>query len=144
MIYIDTSVIVKLYIKEKYSHSVSEWVKKNNESIPLTSFIELEFTNALKLKQFRNEINRDDFHNIILKFQDHEKIGIYYRPPMDWIGVFAHAFDLSKKYTGDIGSRSLDILHVASALFLNTDKILTFDERQAQLASKVGFKLEKC
>lgn len=144
MIYIDTSVIVKLYIKETDSLAVSEWIRNNNEPIPLTSLIELEFINALKLKQFRNEISKEDFEKINLKLREHETRGVYYRPPMDWIGVFNDAFALSKNHTPNIGSRSLDILHVASALFLKTDRILTFDERQAQLSSIVGLKIEKC
>jgi predicted nucleic acid-binding protein len=144
MIYVDTSAIVKLYIKETDSLSISEWLKNNNEPIPLTSLIELELINALKLKQFRKEISNEDFEKINLKLREHEERGVYYRPSMDWIGVFNYAFDLSKKHTANIGSRSLDILHVASALFLKKDIILTFDERQAQLSSVAGLKIEKC
>ena len=144
MIYIDTSAILKLYIKEVDSISVSEWIKKNNEPLPLTSLIELEFINALKLKHFRNEMTSDDFDKIILMFREHETRGVYFRPVIDWTDVYTQAFDLSKKYTGDIGSRSLDILHVASVLFLKIERILTFDERQARLSSLVGLKLEKC
>lgn len=144
MIYIDTSAVVKLYIKETDSPAVSEWIRNNNEPIPLTGLIELELINALKLKQFRNEISKEDFEKIILKLKEHETRGVYYRPPMDWTAVFNYAFDLSKNNTPNIGSRSLDILHVASALFLKTDGILTFDERQAQLSAMAGLKIEKC
>ena len=144
MVYIDTSAIVKLYIRESDSRSLSEWIKKNNEPLPLTSLIELEFINALKLKQFRNEIGREDFNSILLKLQEHEKKGVYYRPPMDWTVVFSHAHDLSKNHTAEIGSRSLDILHIASALFLKIEKVLTYDEKQAQLALLAGLKTEKC
>ena len=56
MIYMDTSALVKLYIKEPGSEQVSEWLKVRNEPIPLTGLIELEFKNALKLKQFKRRI----------------------------------------------------------------------------------------
>ncbi|MGD8442376.1 MAG: hypothetical protein PVI94_02700, partial [Desulfobacterales bacterium] len=56
MVYVDTSVIVKLYIKEEYSQESSSWLKENDEAIPLTSFHELELINAIHLKQFRTEI----------------------------------------------------------------------------------------
>jgi predicted nucleic acid-binding protein len=36
MIYVDTSVIVKLYIREEHSREASEWLRKNNEAIPLS------------------------------------------------------------------------------------------------------------
>ena len=55
MLYVDTSIIVKLYIREKYSREASNWLKANNEAVPLTSFHELEFINAMHLKRFRRE-----------------------------------------------------------------------------------------
>ena len=56
MIYVDTSVIVKLYVKEKHSLNASNWLKENNEAIPITTFHELEFNNAIKLKALQAEI----------------------------------------------------------------------------------------
>ena len=52
MVYVDTSMIVKLYVKEEYSRDTSNWLKENDEAIPLTSFHELELINAIHLKQF--------------------------------------------------------------------------------------------
>lgn len=46
MVYVDTSAIVKLYVREEYLRGVSEWVRTRNESIPLTPRHELEFINA--------------------------------------------------------------------------------------------------
>ena len=65
MLYVDTSVIVKLYFKEEYSQAVSIWLKSNDEAIPLTSFHELELTNAIHLKQFRTEITPDETRLIL-------------------------------------------------------------------------------
>lgn len=52
------------------------------------------------------------------------------------------AVELSRKHTGPIGSKSLDILHVASAMAMATDHFLTFDDRQARLAALAGLKVE--
>ncbi len=38
MIYLDTSMIVKLYVREAHSREVSEWLQDNDEAIPLTLF----------------------------------------------------------------------------------------------------------
>ena len=141
MIYVDTSAIVKLYIKESDSLSVSEWIKKNNQSIPLTSLIELEFITALKLKQFRHEIQSHDFDKTLIMLREHENKGVYYRPVMDWLHIFTQALSLSNNHTSNIGSRSLDILHISSAIFLEMEGILTFDERQAQLSTIAGLKI---
>ena len=142
MVYVDTSVIVKLYIKEEYSQESSNWLKENNEAIPLTSFHELELINAIHLKQFRAEITSDETRLILSRFEEHEKSGIYYRPQLDWSAIFINAIDLSKKHSASIGSRSLDILHVASALSINADRFLTLDDRQTRLAALTGLKME--
>jgi len=138
VVYVDTSVIVKLYFKEEYSRDTSNWLKENNEAIPLTSFHELELKNAIHLKQFRAEITLDETRLIMSRFEEHEKSGIYYRPQLDWSAIVIHAIDLSKKHSASIGSRSLDILHVASALSINADRLLTLDDRQTKLARSPG------
>ncbi len=142
MVYVDTSVIVKLYIKEEYSRDASVWLKKNNEAIPLTSFHELELINTIQLKQFRSEITLDEARLIMSRFEEHEISGIYYRPQLNWSAIFIHAIDLSKKHSSSIGSRSLDILHVASALSISADRFLTVDDRQTRLAALAGMKIE--
>jgi predicted nucleic acid-binding protein len=139
---VDTSVIVKLYVKEEYSWDTSNWLKENNEAIPLTSFHELELINAIHLKQFRTEITLDESRLIMSRFEEHEKSGIYYRPQLDWSAIFIHAIDLSKKHSASIGSRSLDILHVASALSIIADRFLTLDVRQTRLGTLAGLKIE--
>jgi predicted nucleic acid-binding protein len=141
MVYVDTSVIVKLYIREELSREASNWIKKNNEALPLTRLHELEFTNAIQLKQFRSEITEDETLRIMTKFKEHENKGIYYRPQLDWSEIFNYSVDLSKKHTATIGARSLDILHVASALSIKAEKFLTVDGRQSELATRAGLKI---
>jgi predicted nucleic acid-binding protein len=141
VVYVDTSIIVKLYIKEKYSRDASTWLKANNEAVPLTSFHELEFFNAIHLKLFRNETTPQTIQRIKASFEEHEKGGIYYRPPLDWPAVFIHATELSKKHSASLGSRALDILHVASALSIHADRFLTLDDRQSKLAALAGLEI---
>ncbi len=144
MIYIDTSIIVKLYIKEELSFEASNWVKKNNEAIPLTGIHELEFTNAIYLKQFRSEIADEQVQFVLSKFHTHQKEGVYYRPMLDWADAIAFAVNLAQTHTKNIGSKSLDILHVASALAIKANRFLTLDVRQEGLAEAAGLKIESC
>ena len=53
------------------------------------------------------------------------------------------AIELARNHTMYIGSRSLDVLHVASAIAITTDHFLTFDDRQARLAALAGLKVER-
>ncbi|MFV9690659.1 MAG: type II toxin-antitoxin system VapC family toxin [Desulfobacteria bacterium] len=142
MLYVDTSVIVKLYIREEHSLDVSNWLKENNEAIPLTTFHELEFNNAINLKKFRTEITTDEIRFIMAKFAEHESKGVFYRPQTSWTDTFKYAVDLSRKHTSKTGSRVLDILHVASALLIKADRFLTFDARQSKLAALSGISIE--
>jgi len=77
------------------------------------------------------------------KFYEHESKGIYYRPQLSWAEIFRYAIDLSKNHTKNTGSRSLDILHVASALSMKAGRFLTLDTRQSKLASLAGLKIVK-
>ncbi len=142
MVYLDTSVLVKLYFREEYSRETETWVKANNQAIPLTRFHELEFMNAVQLKQFRGEIGENEAGIVISKIDAHERRGVYYRPQMEWPHVLNLAVGLSKNFSNKHGSRSLDILHVASALCLEADRFLTLDRRQTELARSAGLVLE--
>lgn len=143
MAYIDTSVIVKLYSLEAHSLEVAKWIRKNNEAIPLTNLHELEFTNAICLKQFRGELSSDKANQILSRFEEHKKEGIYYHPKLNWADIWSASLDFSKNHTGISGSRSLDILHVASAIILKFNRFVTLDVRQADLAKRTGLKVIK-
>lgn len=143
MLYVDTSVIVKLYFREEYSLDASNWLRNNDEAIPLTSFHELEFNNAVYLKRFRAEITEKEVALILSRFDEHQRKGIYYRPQLHWTEIFSYALDLSKQHTRKTGARSLDILHVASALSMKADRFITFDDRQSNLAFLAELKIDR-
>ena len=142
MVYVDTSVIMKLYIREELSREASDWLRKNDEAIPLTPFHDLEFTNAVNLKLFRKEMTAAEAGIVFEKFNEHELEGIYHRPSINWPDVFLRGVNLSKVHTPGIGSRSLDIVHVALALSMGANRFFTFDARQSRLALAGGLRVE--
>ena len=141
MLYVDTSALVKLYIRETLSKEIADFLKRRNQPVPLTRFHELEFSNALRLKCYRAELAETEAEGILSRFKSHEEAGIYIRPPLEWPIVFDFALHLSARHTKTIGTRSLDILHVASALAIQAGSFLTLDERQADLAHSSGLKV---
>jgi hypothetical protein len=44
------------------------------------------------------------------------------------------AAQLAEKYTGSLGTRTLDLLHLAAANLLGARQLLSFDEQQRQAA----------
>lgn len=67
--------------------------------------------------------------------------GRYVQADLLWRAALKRASEISREYTPSLGCRSLDVLHVASALELGFKSFLTFDLRQQQLARAVGLKL---
>ena len=52
----------------------------------------------------------------------------------------ARAGELSREFSRTLGTRSLDVLRVASAIELGFRYFLTFDSRQQNLARAVGLR----
>jgi predicted nucleic acid-binding protein len=73
--------------------------------------------------------------------QDDLESGVLHIPDLDFPAVFHRAESLSAAHTPLIGSRSLDILHVASALTLGCSRFASFDRRQRMLARKAGLRI---
>ena len=61
--------------------------------------------------------------------------------PSDSDAVLRLAGSYSQNRTAQGGHRSLDILHVATAIHLGAKEFLTFDERQRTLAQHAGLQL---
>jgi predicted nucleic acid-binding protein len=55
--------------------------------------------------------------------------------------AFKLAAELARQHAERIGARSIDLLHVASALDLQTELFLTTDRRQSQIAKAEGLKV---
>ena len=60
----------------------------------------------------------------------------------DWPDVHRLAETISKRHTIAGGHRSLDVLHVATALHLGAREFLTFDTNQRKLASAEKLKVK--
>ena len=81
------------------------------------------------------------FGCIFNKFEESEQREVFYRPQINWTDVFARSLYLSKTHTKNTGSGFLDIIHVSSALSIGANRMVTFDERQSQLALASGLRI---
>lgn len=57
-----------------------------------------------------------------------------------WRAAIDRAVELSREHTPELGSRMLDVLHVASALELGAKNMISYDERQIELANTAGLR----
>ncbi len=60
------------------------------------------------------------------------------RPVTDTI--YGEATRIATKRVARLGTRTLDIIHVACALAMKAETFSTFDDRQAKLARAVGLR----
>jgi predicted nucleic acid-binding protein len=60
------------------------------------------------------------------------------RMTVKWPDAFRATLKLSGRHAAKTGTRSLDILHIASAKALRVNELATFDSRQLALAAAAG------
>jgi len=140
--YADTSFLLSLYREQDASGRAAELMAGMAEPLPLTPLEFLELRTGLNLAVFRREISattRDAaWAHVLQDIRD----GVLVRTSPSPTDVFERAGELSDKHAAAIGARTLDILHVASALVLGARELLSFDQRQRALAEKCGLKVK--
>ena len=137
MIYLDTSALVKLYIREAGSESIQRLVEEQDDPLPIWELQEAELTNALRLKVFWKELESDDVDRLLDLFARRKRKGLYFFPAIDRPALMADFRKLSLA-TSRLGCRTMDILHVACALQIEPTRFVTFDLRQRELAREAG------
>lgn len=114
------------------------------EHIPIpvliTPFVELELLNAMQLQVFRKEARRAEIRAAYAAFRKDVEAGVFAIEPLP-DRMFTEARRLSSRWTARLGVRSLDIVHVASAIVLRASRFHTFDERQRKLAKAAGLEV---
>src|SRR5438445_8319928 len=101
-------------------------MRKTALPVLMTALGELEFINALQLRVFRRELNATESREAALVFRQDLDSGVFLLKPLT-TAVFERAKQLTGKRTSSLGTRSLDVLHVASALFLESAQLLHFN-----------------
>ena len=138
--YADTSFLVSLYVLDANSALAATHMKQAKLPILLTSFGELELTNALSLRLFRRELRPSKVKAARALIRKDLSDGVLLLKPLPE-GVFDRAMQMARGRTPQLGTRTLDLLHVASALKLQADTFYTFDRNQEKLARAEGLML---
>jgi predicted nucleic acid-binding protein len=134
--YADTSFLASLYTPDANSAEAAARMQRLALPLIVTPFGELELVNALQLRMFRHELLATKIRAAYAAFREDVASGILAIKPMP-DKVYTEARRLAQKFTRTFGTRTLDIIHVASALVLEAETFLTFDERQRKLANAV-------
>jgi predicted nucleic acid-binding protein len=138
--YFDSSVLIKSYVPETDSAVADTLISKVTDPIPFTHFHAIEVRTALRLKNGRGEITGSELKRALAALSEDIDAGRLKMPAYDLATVFHEAERLSDKFAAATFVRSLDILHVATAVVIRATEFITFDTRQTALASKAGLK----
>jgi predicted nucleic acid-binding protein len=136
--YADTSFLVSLYITDTHT-PVAERLMATGQVVSLTPFHIAEWTHAVEQHVFRGALSRSEGDQYHTRFQFHRENGLWREVTIPE-SVFDVCAQLARRYAARRGLRTLDTLHVASALELKAERFWTFDDRQKKLARAVGLK----
>ncbi len=136
-VYLDTSFLVSLFLNELRSQAAEQWIIGEQPLVVLSPLNLLEFENALNLRIFFGSIDNAQASHVRNDFRQKLKSELY-TVASESTEVWEQASKLSLIHSPTLGTRSLDIWHVAFAIVLETRVFGSFDERQRKLASQVG------
>lgn len=139
--YADTGFLCSLYAPDAHSSRVTSRMKRQELPLPVTWLHQLELRNALRLRVFRAEITPSQRDASLNLFLSDLAAGVLALASPAIPEVTMEAERLSAQHSERLGTRSLDILHVASAVVLGNAEFLTFDKRQALLARAAGLRV---
>jgi predicted nucleic acid-binding protein len=145
--YPDTSFLCSLYREQVHSTKADAYRAAMTEPLPFTSLLEFEFIQAIRLQVWRYAGDRSQGYSeieadqMIADWEADVAAGLNVLVPSDANAVLRLARTYSLQRTARGGHRTLDILHVATAVHLGASAFLTFDDRQRALARYAGLRV---
>ena len=92
---------------------------------------------------FRREIRLEIVVHALSDLEADVDAGVWEMPRYDLADVCSQAEFLARRHASIIGTRTLDILHVAAAACLGAENFVTGDRRQASLAEAAGMQVTR-
>lgn len=136
--YLDTGFALKRYVQEPDSPAARSTLLTFSPPLLLTDLLEMELVNALHGKVFRGELTQSECDQCLADFATDIVGGFWMRRMLDAARLRLRFIALAENYTASIGTRTLDLLHIAAALELQADVFLSFDLRQRRAAAAAG------
>jgi predicted nucleic acid-binding protein len=138
--YADTSFLVSLYLPDR--HSEEAWRRMAEyPRIWLTPLHRAEWAHAVSQHVFQRKISARESQQVHRDFEHDRKVGLWAEINLPEM-AFETCAGLAGRHGARLGVRTLDSLHVASAVELKAASFWTFDARQAKLAEAAGLRAE--
>lgn len=139
--YVDPSAFRRLYIHDAHSRAFCAWAARLRGPLRLTLHGKAEIVNSIELAVFRQDIPWAAAEEALADLESDLDQGRIVLTDVPWRRAFDRATELSRTYTPKLGTRTLDVLHVATALELGSRAFATYDDRQGALAKAVRLRV---
>jgi predicted nucleic acid-binding protein len=139
--YADTGFLFSLYLPETTTPAASAAFRSVKPPVPVTPLGFLELRVALHLSVFRGQIDETQRRAVWQLIEQDFQEGLFVLTPVASSALYEQAAKLAEKYSTTVGTRTLDLLHVAAALTLGAKQMFTFDARQRRTAHGEGLKV---
>lgn len=142
--YPDTSFLCSVFRRQAFTEQAVEYRRRMTEPLHATGLLEFEFLQGIELQVFlfsqdrTRGYSRREATEMIDRWDLGKVEGKVKLVPCDTDEVIRYALKLSRSHTAGGGHRSLDLLHLATAVHLGAKEFLSFDDRQVKLARKLG------
>lgn len=137
-VYADSSFLVSCSLVDANTPRAKAFLSEHHGPLPFTAKHELEVRNALRLGVFRRVITDEQAKAAAATVDADLLDGRLVRMTVKWPNAFRATLKLSGQHAAKTGTRSLGILHIASAKALRRKELATFDSRQLALAAAAG------
>jgi predicted nucleic acid-binding protein len=142
----DTSFLCAIYRLQDNSLESSAYFEAMPEPLHVSGLLLYEFRQSVRFQVWLHGKDKNkgypeaECNQALADLQSDLDIGVVTAAKVDWPDVHSRAEEISRHHTIRNGHRSLDILHIATALHLDAKEFLTFDANQRKLAT--AFKLK--
>ena len=138
----DTGFLASLYLKESTSAAARAAIQFQSVVLPYTPLVALELRNSLNRAVQRGRITAAQRDALWQDVEADIAGGFLVPTPVPSGALHDRARQLSDRHTPALGTRSLDLLHVAAALILESKIFFSFDDRQRKAAASEGLKVK--
>jgi predicted nucleic acid-binding protein len=144
----DTSFLCAMYVRQDNSPAAAAHFKAMPEVLHVSGLLLYEFRQSVRFQVWLQARDRTKGYPqgvaevALAKLQSNLDTGAVVVVTAGWPDVHRLAETISKRHTIAGGHRSLDLLHVATALHLGAREFLTFYANQRKLAAAEKLKVK--
>lgn len=140
----DTSFLCSLYRQQSHSERAIVTLEQIGAPIVISPLLTYEFRQAVRFQVFLRSCDAKKGYleaeaiSMLAQFENDLESGVLIEAGADWTEVTAEVERLSERHTMRRGSRSFDLLHIATALKWEATVFLSFDGLQREVAEEEG------